>query len=299
MLDAPDKNSAVTFSDNPNSALAGLTILKAKYGIKCNNSSPRISRCIIQDQKYHGLRCTNSSSPTIVDCNIQNNGPSPGDVGHGVFSDDSHPAIVRCVVTGNDHGVESTSSSSLTVANSSVADNNAVTDANETDIDGEDRIIDGDSNGTATVDMGADEYYWSAADLNRDYFVNFLDFAVFASAWETSSGEPNYKEICDLADNNAIDYNDLRVFCEDWLWQAGWAQPFGAGLACGMAQGAGSGQGLYSAGPSLQQSVENDQPDIEELIEWLEELWSEDDELSETTSEDEWLKFLDKIKAQP
>ncbi|MHC4526562.1 MAG: right-handed parallel beta-helix repeat-containing protein [Planctomycetota bacterium] len=122
MLDAPDKNSAVTFSDNPNSALAGLTILKAKYGIKCNNSSPRISRCIIQDQKYHGLRCTNSSSPTIVDCNIQNNGPSPGDVGHGVFSDDSHPAIVRCVVTGNDHGVESTSSSSLTVANSSVPD---------------------------------------------------------------------------------------------------------------------------------------------------------------------------------
>jgi hypothetical protein len=178
--------------------------------------------------------------------------------------------------------------------------NDAITDPNETDIDGEDRIIDGDSNGTATVDRGADEYYWSPADLHRDdeYLVNFLDFAIFAPAWQTSSGQLNYNDDCDLADNNAIDYNDLRVFCADWLWQAGWAQPFGAGLARGMAEGAEPGEGLSSSGPSLQQPVEPAEPDIEELIEWLEELWSEDDELSEMMSEDEWLKFLDKIKAE-
>jgi hypothetical protein len=36
--------------------------------------------------------------------------------------------------------------------------------------------------------------------------------------------------------------------------------------------------------------------DIEEL---MEQLWSEDEELSEMMTEDEWLKFLDIIKGQP
>ena len=83
---------------------------------------------------------------------------------------------------------------------------------NETDIDGEERVIDGNDDGTARVDMGADEYYWSRADFNLDNFVNFIDYAIFAAAWQTSQGDPNYNLLCNLAaDNNTIDYNDLRA----------------------------------------------------------------------------------------
>ncbi|NIP55528.1 MAG: hypothetical protein GWN00_14405, partial [Aliifodinibius sp.] len=94
------------------------------------------------------------------------------------------------------------------------------------DIDGEPRVFDGDYNEVPIVDMGADEYYWSPADINSDGFVNFFDYAFFASAWQSDPNDPNYNEDCDLEDNNSIDYNDIALFCEDWLWQTAWAKAF-------------------------------------------------------------------------
>jgi alpha-tubulin suppressor-like RCC1 family protein len=176
------------------------------------------------------------------------------------------------------------------------------TSTDETDIDGEDRVKDGDANVTEIVDMGADEFYWSRADFNKDEFVNFVDYAKFALSWQSSLGEPDYNDICDLEDNNSIDYADLAMFCEDWLWQAAWTQPVGFMM---MSQGMGeiTAAGFASAETSLQsvseeQKIEKVEPfEIKKIIDWLEQLWL-DEETQKLIDEDTWLKFIESVKEE-
>lgn len=65
-----------------------------------------------------------------------------------------------------------------------------------------------------------------------DNFVNFLDWAVFANAWQSTS-EPesgNWNPICDIAPEGGdgfIDTNDLFVFVAQWLRHG----PYGADIA--------------------------------------------------------------------
>jgi hypothetical protein len=93
-------------------------------------------------------------------------------------------------------------------------------DLDETDIDGECRIMDGDSNGTLRVDMGADEYYWPKADFDRNEIVNFIDFAMFAPAWLIPDANIS------LDTDSDVDINDLAQFCKDWLWVAPWSDMY-------------------------------------------------------------------------
>jgi hypothetical protein len=170
----------------------------------------------------------------------------------------------------------------------------------ETDIDGENRIIDGDSNGTAIVDIGADEYYW---------IVNFFDYAEFANAWRSTLGESNYNDIFDLEDDGFIDYADLAIFCEDWLSQAGWARTLTCGVGRGMIQSMGWSMsqtmtaGFAPAESSLQsilaeQQIEKVEPfKIEQLIKWLEELWL-DEETQKVIDKDAWLKLIESLKEE-
>lgn len=58
----------------------------------------------------------------------------------------------------------------------------------------------------------------SGADFNGDRVVNFLDYAVLARAWLTTPANGDYNDICDLVDDNSIDYNDLALFTDDWPW---------------------------------------------------------------------------------
>ncbi|MBN2018755.1 MAG: S8 family serine peptidase [Sedimentisphaerales bacterium] len=85
-------------------------------------------------------------------------------------------------------------------------------DFNDTDIDGQRRILFGTS--ALRVDFGADEFYWPKADYNRDKTINLFDYSLFAPAWN----EPN--ELISLDDDNDVDIYDLAIFCDDWLWQA-------------------------------------------------------------------------------
>ncbi|MBN2211910.1 MAG: C10 family peptidase [Sedimentisphaerales bacterium] len=56
------------------------------------------------------------------------------------------------------------------------------------------------------------------ADFENSCDVDLTDFAIFSAAWQTSSGQPNYDERCDIGVNdNMINILDLAAFCEAWL----------------------------------------------------------------------------------
>ena len=74
------------------------------------------------------------------------------------------------------------------------------------------------------TDIGADEFYRSPGDFDENDYVNFVDYAMFATAWATKLGDPDYNDIYDLEDNDVIDYNDLSIFCDSWLWVAAWVE---------------------------------------------------------------------------
>jgi len=58
-----------------------------------------------------------------------------------------------------------------------------------------------------------------AGDFLCPYGVDFVDFAVLASAWQSEPNEPNWLPGCDIAQpkDNFIDELDLANFCENWL----------------------------------------------------------------------------------
>jgi len=306
--------------------------------INGGDSSPVITNCFFTDNKAiygGGMYNSDESSPTVINCTFRDNHARDGG---GIYNASSSLTVTNCILWGNTatySGPQIYNSSSgpcitycdiqggyedgdeiidedplfydansyhLTADSPCIdkGDPNFITNPDETDIDGEDRKIDGNDDGNPIVDIGADEYYWSPADFDEDEFVNFIDYAEFALFWWKDSDDPDYNDIYDLNDNNSIDYNDLDLFCEDWLWQAGWLKTFAAGM-CSM--GSGTGQSLgFTEGASLsapaeqQQPIETVQLDIEELLKWLDELWLMP-EVREVITEDEWLEFVESVKS--
>jgi hypothetical protein len=57
------------------------------------------------------------------------------------------------------------------------------------------------------------------ADLDDDNDVDFDDFAVFAAAWRSTTGSPNWNVNCDISmpADGVINELDLAVFCDNWL----------------------------------------------------------------------------------
>lgn len=70
-------------------------------------------------------------------------------------------------------------------------------------------------------DVGAHEYYFSLADFDCDEVVDFIDYTKLASAWKSSSGEPDFNDHYDLYDDDTIDIPDLGIFSDEWLWGFG------------------------------------------------------------------------------
>jgi hypothetical protein len=177
-----------------------------------------------------------------------------------------------------------------------------VSEPNETDIDGENRVIDGDDNGVDRVDMGADEYYWSKADFDANEIVNFIDYAMLANAWLTDDSDANYSDIYDLSDNNVIDNNDLGLFCEDWLWEAGWATQLSVGVSQARTAGMDKMSEAYSAESAIARTPQKPkepigptEKDIEEIKQWIDELWElwkDGSYIQFGMEEDEFLKMI-------
>ncbi|MHC4125459.1 MAG: GLUG motif-containing protein, partial [Planctomycetota bacterium] len=59
-----------------------------------------------------------------------------------------------------------------------------------------------------------------AGDLEKDGFVDLYDFAIFANAWQSSQGSPNWNSACDIAPDGGdgfVGLDDLVVFIAGWL----------------------------------------------------------------------------------
>ncbi|MBN2137048.1 MAG: right-handed parallel beta-helix repeat-containing protein, partial [Sedimentisphaerales bacterium] len=159
---------------------------------------------------------------------------------------------------------------------------------NETDIDEEERVIGG------RVDMGADEFYWSAADVNDNGIVNFIDYALLTAYWRDSGID--YNDVFGFGDSNSV---SLAEFCEDWLWQAGWLSgpaPLTAGRDAGTTVETLALEATLSADIACvrQEPLTVEPVDIEAIMQWLADIWL-DPEARKSLDADKFLKVYESI----
>jgi 6-phosphogluconolactonase (cycloisomerase 2 family) len=130
----------------------------AGYGI-CGSTSHHISNCIVRA----------NGQEQVYDCNASYSCIQGVAVYPGIGNINSDPCFVYA--DANNYHLD---------PNSACIDRGdpCFADYNETDIEGETRLFDGDGNGIDRIDMGADEFYWSPADFNEDKIVNFVDYAM-------------------------------------------------------------------------------------------------------------------------
>ncbi|MFA5292803.1 MAG: right-handed parallel beta-helix repeat-containing protein [Phycisphaerae bacterium] len=197
-------------------------------------------------------------------------------------------------------------------ADSNCIDNgnpNFVAEQDETDIDGEDRIING------RVDIGADEYYKNPADFNNDGIVDWADMVLYSDNWleEVDSSMP-----ANFVDDDVINFLDFAVFSSDWHWREGmnyWAHIGGSGAYFEDTSGQIEMMMSEQSEPELllmpaqmqaeamtvvqvePQVVEIEQVfDVNQVLDWLDELWKNDEEFIESMSEQEYLEFRKSIE---
>ena len=130
-------------------------------------------------------------------------------------------------------------------------------------------------------------------DLNADDIVDFSDFAIFAAQWNVNGcNEPGWCDGADLDRNGNVYYNDVELFVKYWLWQD-------SQIMESMMMGQGDGMNMNSQESYTQETKQSSgllDFGIDEMISLLEELWLEEDSLSEQFSEDEWNEFIESLK---
>jgi parallel beta-helix repeat protein len=92
------------------------------------------------------------------------------------------------------------------------SDNSIISPVAANDIDGDLRIFNG------IVDMGADEFVSNAADFDMSGVVDNTDMRYIAQNWLSSPAPISV----DLKHDNIIDFKDLALFADQWLWRAHW-----------------------------------------------------------------------------
>ena len=268
-----------------------------------NNVTPIIRNNTICRNSY-GIGTTQGKDPNIRNCIIYYNNHDF----YGTFSNVKYCCLQDgnlgdpCNITNEPDFINPSDLNDFHISNDLPCKDAGDPDGNygdETDIDGEPRIKYG------RVDIGADEYYWSSADFDRDGDVDFTDYAEFAYAWLRDVQGGDF-EIFDLKNDDKINCGDLELFSDDWLWQAGWL--FGWMLYSGegtqmMAAGAGTGQVLLAetSVESSAQQVEFQQAeisltvdDVEEIFEWMDTIWP-DIKNSGVMTEGEFLEFREDL----
>ena len=164
-------------------------------------SSPTLINCILWDNSYPEIY---GGSAVVIYSDIQGGWPGDGNI-------DADP----CFVDGGGGNLRLSSGSPCIDAGYNNAPN-----LPPTDLDGHPRIIDGDCNGTAVVDMGAYEFnYAYIGDFDYSCTVDFLDLSIFGLAWMSQPGDFNWDFACNISipADNMIDKRDLAAFADNWL----------------------------------------------------------------------------------
>jgi len=138
-------------------------------------------------------------------------------------------------------------------------------------------------------------------DLNFDEKVNFVDFAIFASQWNaTDRNNPNWCDVADLKRDGIVDYDDLALFIDYWLWPGSQTQTTtmgqGSEMDSSLEQPYMQSMQQTQQSQSVQEIAIDEQPiDINEIVRWLEEIWIQE-EIKEIFSEAKWQEFIDNVK---
>ena len=223
-----------------------------------DTSCPTFINCIIAENTAlrdgGGIYCSYlSSCPTFINCTITGNTAERS--GGGICAkQSSSPTITNCIFwgnTGSEIYVDSTSSVTVTYSDiqggydgegninldplfvDSANGDHHLTEGSpcidagtndapglpEKDKDGSPRVVDGDNDGTAVVDMGAYEFGdLCECDLNHDGKCDMQDWLLFGEDWgRTDCNEPG-AEPCeyDLNYDGRCDMSDWLLFGEDW-----------------------------------------------------------------------------------
>jgi len=267
-------------------------------------SSPVVRNNTICANPTYGIQVGDASytDPNILNCIIYGNGGGDLQRPSGTFASvnycclqDSHSGTGNIVVDpcfigadANDFHLD---------ANSPCIDKGDpafVAEPNETDIDGENRVEDGDANGTIIVDMGADEFYWSPADYSGDGIVNFIDYAMLTSYWQDAGID--YNDVFLDGDSNSL---GLAEFCDRWLWQAGSLTgplPLMAGRGgAGILDESRLDAGLSAVATAERGAAVAEPVDIEAIMKWLAEIWLDPD-VQKSIDHNKFLKVYESLK---
>jgi len=145
--------------------------------------------------------------------NVQGGAPGAGNI-------DADPCFVDADGPDNIHG---TADDNLRLSSGSPcidSGDNSAAGLLDHDRDGLPRIIDGDCNGVAVVDMGVYEFNRARmGDLNHNCRVEFGDYSVLAAAWLSEPADELWDPLFNLAGpaDARIDWRDLAVIAEHWL----------------------------------------------------------------------------------
>ena len=135
-----------------NCTFSGNTATDSGGGMYNSNSSPVVTNCILGDEIYND----GTSAPAVTYCDVQG-----GYTGTGNINED--PLFVD-PGAGDYH---------LTSASPCIdAGDNTAPSLPSTDFEGDDRILDGDDDGSAMVDMGVDEYEYAPPPPPTEVWVD-------------------------------------------------------------------------------------------------------------------------------
>jgi hypothetical protein len=56
------------------------------------------------------------------------------------------------------------------------------------------------------------------ADFDASNSVNFIDFSSFAQYWQQDCNEPGSCGLANLDQIGPVDFKDLSIFADCWLW---------------------------------------------------------------------------------